>query len=184
MSNRTNVTLLAALLVGAVTLGTAAANDQKSFIENLRFQNNPAMEQLLAVFAGQLPQDGRKKIMVPPAVQAAPSPVKTLAATETIKLENSSFGYKTGVYPEDGYYTSIFPKQIQRFIDKTVNWQCSYSVYISCFYEDPIKKKDGNTFYTVEMILHDYEGTGWITVMQSEKGLISLIDLECPTFFR
>ncbi|MCG2726697.1 MAG: hypothetical protein L6420_10710 [Elusimicrobia bacterium] len=186
MSNRMNVTLLMALLVGAVTLGPVVANDQKGFIENLRFQNNQAMERLSAVFAGQLLQDSRN-IKVPPAVQTTPDPVKALTLAEAIKLfqksENSSFGHKTGVYSEDGYYTSEFPKQIQQFINKIVARKCFYSDYISGFYEDPVEKKDGNTFYTVEIVLRDYEGNGWITVMQSEEGDISLINLECPNFF-
>lgn len=72
MSNRTNVTLIV-LLVGVFTLGPVAANAQESSIENLRFQNDRTIEQLLTVPADQLPQDSRKGIEVSPAAKATPA---------------------------------------------------------------------------------------------------------------
>ena len=95
----------------------------------------------------------------------------------------SSLCFSIEVYPENGYYESTFPEKIQKYINKIADRKCSNSDYITGFHEDPVEIKDGKTFYTVEIVLHDYEGSGWITVVASEDGQISLYNLDCPNFF-
>lgn len=76
---------------------------------------------------------------------------------------------------------SIFPKKVQKFINKQVKEFCRQDGFSYSAYNEEIKKEDGKILYLADLSVgEDYADDAYFVVESSGRQL-EMLELKCPT---